>query len=211
LFLGIGLVFGLEYFKEPIHTNPQVNIIDLETGAYNQLYFKLRLRQELSRVRYNNYPLSLAFIKIYHRGLINGLAQSIPAAQALRLIISQGHNLREEDILAYMGEGVFALLLPDLPGETAEDVLTGLRMQIGQVSPEQLVGSQGSTMYCAIGISAYKQHDTAEELFAEASQALQVADTAVYGKVHLFTSPTSHPSHPSGNSAMGQLAPEAGR
>lgn len=212
LFLGVGLVFCLEYFKEPLHTNPQVNIIDLETGAYNKLYFKLRLRQELSRVRHNNHDLSLALIKIYHRGLMNGIAQAIPAVQALRLIItSQGHNMREEDILAHMGDGVFALLLADLPGETAKDILTHLRTQIGQVSPEQLVGSQGSAMYCAIGVSAYRQHDTAEELLTEAAQALEVADTAVYGKVHLFTPPTTHPSHTNGNSTIGQLAPEAGR
>lgn len=191
LFLGVGLVFLIEYLKEPIKTDSQVNIIDLETGAYNRPFFMLRLRQELNRARHNGYSFSLALIKVYHRGLMKGVAQPIPAAQALRLIItSLGPNMREEDVLAYMEQGTFALLLPDIPGEAAKDVLTFLRMQIGLIPPGQIDGGQGSAIYGSIGVAAYDDHQLVadeNEMLAQAVQALDEADTAVYGKVHLFS------------------------
>lgn len=191
LFLGIGLVFLIEYLKEPIKTDSPVNIIDFETGAYNRPFFMLRLRQELNRARHNGYSFSLALIKVYHRGLMRGVAQPIPAAKALHLIItSLGPNMREEDILAYMEQGTFALLLPDMPGEAAKDVLTFLRMQIGLVPPGQLDNGQGSAIYGSIGIVAYHDRHVVtdeNEMLAQAAQALQEADTAVYGKVHLFS------------------------
>lgn len=191
LFLGIGLIFLIEYLKEPIKTDFQVNIIDFETGAYNRPFFMLRLRQELNRARHNGYSFSLALIKVYHRGLMKGVAQPVPAAQALRLIItSLGPNMREEDVLAYMEQGTFALLLPDIPGEAAKDVLTFLRMQIGLVSPGQIDGSQGSAIYGSIGVAAYDDHQLVadeNEMLAQAVQALEEADTAVYGKVHLLS------------------------
>jgi capsular polysaccharide biosynthesis protein len=191
LFLGVGLIFLIEYLKEPIKTDFQVNIIDFETGAYNRPFFMLRLRQELNRARHNGYSFSLALIKVYHRGLMKGVAQPIPAAQALRLIItSLGPNMREEDVLAYMEQGTFALLLPDIPGEAAKDVLTFLRMQIGLVPPGQIDGGQGSAIYGSIGVAAYDDHQLVadeNEMLAQAVQALEEADTAVYGKVHLLS------------------------
>lgn len=191
LFLGIGLVFLVEYLKEPIRTDAQVNIIDFETGAYNQSYFMLRLRQELSRAMHNDKTFSLALIKVYHRGLLKGVAQPISAAIVSRLIItSLGPNMREEDILAYMGQGTFALLLPDMSGEVAKDVLTFLRSQIGLVSPGQIGDDQGNAIYCSIGITVYQDRHVAlneNEMVAQASLALQEADTAVYGKIHLFS------------------------
>lgn len=213
LFLGTSLVFSIEYFKEPVNVNQQVNIIDPETGAYSPNYLRLRLRQELSRVRHNGRSLSLALIRIYHRGLLNGMGQPIPPAKGVRLIItSLGHNIREEDILAHMGDGIFALLLPDLPNETAKDILIFLRTQISLVPPEQLTGGQGDAVYSSIGIAGYDPHnDTADEMLSQAAQALQEADTAVYGKVHLFSPAASHPSHTSEIHTVSKLAPKAGR
>lgn len=196
LFLGVGLIFLIEYLKEPLSLASQVNIIDFETGAYNRPYFMLRLRQELSRTRHNETSFCLALIKIYQRGLMKGLAQPIPAANALRLIItSLGPNLREEDILASLGNSTFALLLPEMPGEGAKDILNFLRTQIGLLSPGQIetVG-QGNTVYCSIGIAVYHPHQAAadeNEMLAQAAQALQEADTAVYGKVHLLNPDTA--------------------
>lgn len=199
LFLGVGLIFLIEYLKEPLHIASQVNIIDFETGAYNRPYFLLRLRQELSRAKHNDSSFSLALIKIYQRGLMKGLAQPIPAANALRLIItSLGPNMREEDLLAYLGDGTFAFLLPEMPGEGAQDILTFLRTQIGMLSPGQVeIAGQGNTVYCSIGIAAYHPHRTPaneNEMLAQAAQALQEADTAVYGKVHLLNPDTAVPS-----------------
>jgi diguanylate cyclase (GGDEF)-like protein len=213
LFLGIGLVFFTEYLKEPIKVDSQVNIIDLETSAYNQSYLMLRLRQELSRARNNNYALSLALIKVYHRGLMNGMAQQVSAEKTLRLIITAlGPNMRDEDILAHMGQGMFALLLPDVSSEAAKDVLNFLRTQIGLVPLDRVNSNQGATLYCSIGVAAFNQRQkTADEMLAEAVQALQEADTAVYGKVQLFTPVDNYPQPANPSLAIGQLSPEVSR
>lgn len=191
LFLGVGLIFLIEYLKEPLHAASEANIIDHETGAYNRPYFLLRLRQELSRAKHNNTSFSLALIKIYQRGLMKGMAQPISAASALRLIItSLGPNMREEDILAYLGNDTFAFLLPEMPGEGAKDILTFLRTQIGLLSPGQAdIAGQGNTVFCSIGIADYHSQKVVTDenmMVAQAAQALQEADTAVYGKVHLL-------------------------
>jgi len=213
LLLGIGLIFFIEYLKEPVQVDSRINVIDLETGAYNQTYFTLRLRQELSRARHNNYSFSLAFIKVYDRGLVHDVAQPVPADKALRLILtSLDPNMREEDILAHMGQSTFALLLPHMPGDAAKDLLTFLRTQISMISPDQIGDSEGGAVYCSIGIAVSSLHATASEMLAQAAQALQEADTAVYGKVHLFTPAINQPSsHANGNASVGTLSPEASR
>ena len=212
LLLGIGLIFFVEYWQEPVQVDSRINVIDLETGAYNQSYFMLRLRQELSRSRHNSYAFSLALIKVYHRGLVHNTEQPVSVAQAFRLILnSLEPNLREEDIVAYLGQNTFALLLPHMPGDATEDLLTFLRTQIGLVKPEQIGEGQAAAIYCSIGFVVYRLQGTASELLAQANQALEEADTAVYGKVHQFT-PTATPlQHTNGRSPIGKLSPEAGR
>lgn len=194
LLLGIGLTFFIEYLKEPVHVANQVNILDIETGAYNQPYFMLRLRQELSRARHNNYSFSLALIKVSHRGILHEMSQPVPPDRAFQLILAcLDPNMREEDILAYLGQDTFALLLPHLPEDAAKDVLSFLRTQIGLAKPTQVGLGQGSAVYAAVGFVVYHHHSTAVEMMSQVTQALDEANTAVYGKVHQFDPPANQP------------------
>ncbi len=212
LLLGIGLIFFLEYLQEPAPVDSSVNVIDEETGAYNRTYFTLRLRQEVSRSRHNNYSFSLALVKVYHRGLMNDVAKPFPAAKALRLILtSLEPNLRDEDILAYMGQNTFALLLPHMPGDAAKDLLTFLQTQISLVSPKELGESQATGIYCSVGIVVSRLHTAPGELLAQAAQALEEADAAVYGKVHLLTQTNTLTHHANGRSTINKHATEADR
>lgn len=191
LFLGIGLIFFVEYLREPVQSDYHVNIIDPETGAYNHAYFMLRLRQEVSRARHNGYASSLALIKIYNRGIANDLAQPIQPAKALRLLLtSLEPNIREEDIFAYLGQNIFALLLPHMPDDAAKDLMSFLRNQIGLIPPGQIGETQTTTLCCAVGLVITRLHSTPNELLNQATEALQEAETAVYGKVQLYTPPT---------------------
>ena len=82
LLLGVGLIFLIEYLKEPLVGDLQINVIDPETGAYNQTYFKLRLGEELSRARHNTYSFSLALIKVYHRDLVYVSRRQVPSKKS---------------------------------------------------------------------------------------------------------------------------------
>jgi capsular polysaccharide biosynthesis protein len=212
LLLGIGLIFFVEYLKEPVQATPHVNIVDAETGAYNHPYFVLRLRQELSRARHNNYSFSLALIKVYQRGLVYDVAEPIPPAKALRLILTYlDPNLREEDTLAYAGQNMFALLLPHMPGEAAADLLSFLRSQISLISPNEIDENQATAICCSIGIVVSHLHTAPGEMLAQAVRALEEAETAVYGKVHLYTQTDTLTHHANGRSTISTQSTEAVR
>lgn len=192
LLLGIVLIFVLEYLKEPLTDDVSFNIIDLETGAYNQPYFMLRLRQELSRAWRNRYSLSVALIEVNHRKLASGAAQQVAAGRALPQITQAlGSNLRDEDIVAHLGYSRFALLLPDMPGEAAKDLLEDMRAKIALLSPEEAEDDKGQVVYSSVGIADYRNEDVSdEEILIQATQALEEASASTYGKVALFASST---------------------
>ena len=212
--LGIVLIFFAEYLSEPVHANTQLNIIDPQTGAYNQTYLKLRLRQELSRVSHHNYAFSLAQIKVLQRGLVHDTAKPIPTLEALRLILTniEGYG-RDENILAYTGKDIFALLLPHLSSDAGNEVLSTLHTQIGLTPPAQIGNKHGGIIYCAIGFTTqtHQQYSTADQVLAQTKQALQEAETAVYGKVHQYTltTTTQTPQNPA-IEPVGTLLTETG-
>jgi diguanylate cyclase (GGDEF)-like protein len=209
LLLGVSLVFLLEYLKEPIEEDISFNIIDPETGVYNKSYLMLRLRQEMSRTWRNHYSLSVALIEISNRSLASGSSQQVPPAKAsLQITSVLGSNTRDEDILAHLGDSIFALVLPDMPGKAAKDLLEDTRVKIGLRSPDEAGNENGLTMYSAIGITTYQNSDiNEEELLMQAAEALNEATAATYGKVSLYSDQadgaTSTPQVISGNELFG--------
>ena len=187
--LGISLVFLLEYLKGSEEEDVSFNIIDPDTGVYNKTYFMLRLRQEMSRAWRNRYSLSVALLEVNNRSLASGSSQQILAAKALpQVTVSLGPNLRDEDILAHLGDSTFALLLPDMPGKAAKDLLEEVRGKIGLFAPDEMGTEKGLTIYSSIGIASYQNGDIDEAVFLEqAAEALAEAGTATYGKVSLYT------------------------
>lgn len=199
LLLGISLIFLLEYLKEPIKEELSFNIIDQETGVYNKTYFMLRLRQEMSRAWRNRYALSVALIEVNNRSLASGNAQQIAATRALpQVTVALGPNLRDEDILAHLGDSIFALLLPDMPGKAAKDLLEEVRAKIGLLSSDEIGNEKGLSVYSAIGIATYQSGDEIDEeaFLVQAAEALTEAGAATYGKVSLYDSPADADSQP---------------
>jgi PleD family two-component response regulator len=96
--------------------------------------------------------------------------------------------MRDEDILAYLGSSMFALLLPDMPGKAAKDLLEDMRVKIGLHSPDEAMTEKGFAVYSSIGITTYQNSDlNEEELLVQAAEALTEAGAAAYGKVCLYT------------------------
>ncbi len=199
--LGMSLVFLLEYLKETEAEDTDFNIIDPETGVYNKTYFMLRLRQEMSRAWRNRYSLSIALLEVNNRSLASGESQQVLAAKALpQVTVSLGPNLRDEDILAHLGDSTFALLLPDMPGKAAKDLLEEVRSKIGLLSSDEVETEKGLTTYGAIGIATHQNNSVSPEgLVAQASLALEEARTSSYGKVNLFATPVESGTHESIN------------
>ena len=197
LLLGVGLVFLIEYIGQPVAGNESFDVIDPESGVYNRPYLLLRLRQELSRVRHSSYDSSLALIHLSQRNLVSGAFHPIrPAQAASQLAALLGPELRDEDILAHLGDSTFALLLPETSREKAKDFLQDLRANMGLLAPDGVGKEKGVTMYSAVGIATLKRDGlTGEEILAQATGELEEAKATAHGRVEALAEKESRRNH----------------
>lgn len=184
LLLGISLVFLFEYLREPLGSHGSFNVIDGETGLYNGDYFNLRVIQELSRVKNKSNYFSLALVKINYRYRTSGLVSTAPPSKSsLLLSTSVLPNLRDEDLLAHLGESNFAFLLPNMDAEESSNLFEALHIRISSLLPDDI----GETIHCSIGIIAYEGGETtSKRLLTWVFQALEEAGEDTQGKVVLY-------------------------
>lgn len=188
LVLGAGLSFMAEYLEAPLNSAISVNIIDDETGVYNKEYFSRRLSEEMVRARRNRYPLSLALMRIESLSLLQGSDSAKVRRELLRQVaVLTTQYLREEDIVAYLQNDVFALLLPDMTGENAKALMEYLQTRVAWTPFEASIGVKFN-LKSVVGITAYNHNGTSrDELVAQASRALQLAEVEGEGKAFLIT------------------------
>jgi len=179
LVLGGGLAFLSEYLQAPSRVaNLSVNIIDEETGVYNREYFSRRLSEEMIRAKRNRYPLSLALMRIDNLVLLKGTDSTKVRAELLRQVAILAHQyLREEDIIAYLDHDVFALLLPDMSGQSAKALMEYLQTRIAWTSFDTATLGNKFSLKSIVGITAYNHNGTSRDQFlAQASRALELAE-----------------------------------
>jgi diguanylate cyclase (GGDEF)-like protein len=178
LSLGIGLVFLLEYLRAaPPEKMSSFNILNRETGAYNKAYFMFRLWQEMSRAKRNKYELSVGLLKLEMSPDTEDPAALSSSNDALRLVKAIAERtLREEDILAYVDNATFALLLPDTAGPAAIELMERLKSSISEITYEDSPGSHSLQVQCVAGAAAYQRKNIKQEKFFEqAQEALEQA------------------------------------
>jgi len=195
LVLGVGLAFLSEYLQTPLEGMANFGILDNETGAYNQRYFRQRLGEEMSRSRRNRYPLSLALMNVDQLEAIGTSFSSQARSEALRkIVVFLKQYLREEDVLARLDGTIFAFLLPDMPGEKAKAAIEKLQTRIAWTPLEMEKSGVKLNLSGAAGVAAYQHNGTAQDEFlARANHALQQAESAGYGKVHLLSEDWEQP------------------
>lgn len=113
---GMLLAATVEYLSDPDPGATAFNIIDPETLAYNEQYFRRRFDQEISRARNTDEPFVLAAIQQLHYDAISQL--TLGDMRFLADIILE--LARPEDVLAYVGNSMFILLLPAMTEAEAE-------------------------------------------------------------------------------------------
>lgn len=92
-------------------------VIDPYTGAYSSEFFDTRFRQELARANRRHRTFTLGMIRTVAE---SGSEEGIPPQNVMRQIAFtlQG-KLSYEDVLAYLGDGVFAIILLEQDDEAA--------------------------------------------------------------------------------------------
>lgn len=189
LTLGSGLAFLSEYLETPLISVVGVNIIDDETGVYNKDYFLQRLSEEMVRARRNRYPLSLALMRVGNLSLLKGTDSAKIRSEMLRQVaMLTSQHLREEDIVAHLDSDVFALLLPDTTGENAKVLMEYLQTRVAWTPFQSALNGIKFNLKGIVGITTYNHNGTSrDELVAQASRALQLAEVGDHGKAYLIT------------------------
>ncbi len=182
--LGIGLAFIATYIQTPTEQISSFGIIDEHTGVYNKRYFMQRLGEEMSRAKRNTYPLSLAVMNVDHLGVINSSSPQIRGEALRRVALLLKQYLREEDLMAHFGKGIFTFLLPDMSGVSAKETMEKLQTRLAWTPLELETSGVKLNLSGSAGIVAYRLDNTGQdELFTRASRALEEAEVAGYGKV----------------------------
>jgi diguanylate cyclase (GGDEF)-like protein len=189
LALGVGLAFLSAYLQMPEESGMSFEILDGVTGLYNKRYFMLRLTEEMARAKRNAYPLSLVMMNVDQLSVLGSSPFSAQARGAVlrRIAAFLKQYVREEDLIARLGETTFVLLLPDMPLKTAKAMMENLQAGIMRAPFEVEEYNVKLDLNSATGITAYHHNGTRQdELVAQAGFALQHAESAGYGKVSLF-------------------------
>jgi GGDEF domain-containing protein len=120
--------------------------------------------------------------------LIRGNDSSRVRSELLRQVaVLTNQYLREEDIVAYLENYIFALLLPDVTGENAKALMEYLQTRIAWTPFESDVGIKFN-LKGIVGITAYTHNGTSpDELVANANRALQLAEVDDDGRAYLMT------------------------
>jgi diguanylate cyclase (GGDEF)-like protein len=186
LALAAGLAFLADYLATPMGSVVALNIIDAETGTYNQDYFQQRLSEEMARAKRQNYTLSVALINVDHMGTLKGAQSGDARAEMLRKVaVFLKHSLREEDLLAYIGDATFALLLPDIPKEAARTLTARLQTRMAWNPFELERSGIKVNLSSAAGIASLDDRNIdRNELMDQARKTLENAGTNSYEQAY---------------------------
>jgi capsular polysaccharide biosynthesis protein len=176
LMLGIALVFFSEYLQQPVAEVASYNIADPETGLYNDTYFFSRLSQEMSRAENTGHIFSLALLSLNSHQIATGINLPIPASVASMVLLDALEpKMRKEDVLARVGESLFALLLPAMSKEAADGLLQPLEAQVRSTMASRDDRESGATIDTVAIVVTYTSshiYQSEQDLFDHALSQL---------------------------------------
>ena len=198
LVLGVGLAFMADYLDAPESRMSTANIIDSETGAYNQEFFRQRLGEEMARAKRQSYSLSVAMLNIDHLGTLKG----IPADARTELLrmapVFLAQYLREEDLVSHYGGTTFAMLLPDLTRNEAQALAERLQARIAWTPFELERSGLKINLSSVVGVASLDSPDMdRDDLIEESTKALQRSEVRRYDQTYLATEDLVAESQPS--------------
>lgn len=126
LTVSIALAFMLEYLRSPAERLDVLALRDPTLGVYNKRYFSHRLAEEISRARIRNRPICVALLRLTPTEdfvLLPDDAQNTMVRSASQYL---NDTIRETDLLATLGNRIFAILLPETSPTEAQAVITKL-------------------------------------------------------------------------------------
>ncbi|MBA3688935.1 MAG: diguanylate cyclase [Chloroflexi bacterium] len=196
--LGLGLVValllagGVGYVAAVLaptaRPKAQIEMLDRESSAYSSAFFMLRLRQEMSRVRRTNSPLSIALLNVNHSGVLDRADVRVRREALGKLAGFLDAHLRIEDLTGRLEGDTFAILLADTTEADAMEMVESLRGRMALPAIGADPSGQALRASPAAGVVEYDgQPITVAELIEQARQALRDAEAVPAGKTQSFS------------------------
>ncbi len=143
---------------------------DALTGVCGRRAFEDRLEHDLALARRNGRPLTIAFLDLDDFKVLNDRRGHVVGDQVLRATaLALQSATRNVDMVARLGGDEFALVLPDTPGQGAEELVAKLmrevRHALGAVAPE---------VTCSVGVITF------DRVPPRLEEAVRAADALMY-------------------------------
>lgn len=151
----------------------KLGITDIQTNLYNSHYFKLRLSQEIARVRRTKSPLSAVYIKLNSYEDLKNYSENIinSAFSKISNVIKQ--NIRLNDIPCRAAIDEFSIILPDTSIDGAFTVANKLYNQITKL--QVMEKGQIINISVTIAISQYRLDMNLDQFLDNLLENLQKA------------------------------------
>lgn len=175
----------MRQLEQQAATIREMSYTDDLTGLPNRRAWIIELPRAIERARRNSVPLSVAMVDIDRFKLFND-TYGHPAGDKLLTAVGAAwqQRLREVDYLARYGGEEFLVLLPDVEGVRAGQVVDRLRNDT----------PLGQTF--SAGIATWDGRETSDELVARADAALYAAKQAGRNRTVLALPARADPTHP---------------
>jgi diguanylate cyclase len=163
-----------EEIRQRLEAEKKRALTDPLTGLANREAYGERVHQEFLRWQRYGHPLTLAVIDIDFFKKFNDTYGHQTGDKVLKIVAnSVVKKLREVDFMARFGGEEFVILLPETTAPNALKTLDRIREALAK-APFRFKEEKVS-ITVSIGISEFKDNDTAEDVFARADEALYKA------------------------------------
>lgn len=192
LAIGIGLIAELLRVRHP--ATAMVQMLDEESGAYSEPFFRARLRQEVSRSRRAKSKLALAVVNVNHRGALDGLTPGTRSGALRQLAGLMEAHLRPEDVAARLDDDLFGLFFPDTSESDAAGMVEAIRTRLAL--PALGTRSDGAPLRVqpAAGVVAHSGDAvTEDELLTRVLRALKGAESIPVGTTQAWSMLSAQP------------------
>jgi diguanylate cyclase len=173
-----------EQLRSKLSRNRDKLMKDTLTGARSRLAYDEMLAQELSRYQRYREAFCLAVLDLDFFKRVNDDFGHSAGDKALQLVVRMvSERIRETDAIFRVGGEEFALLLPRTALAAAATLLETIRQAVGGSGFHYEGKPVAITL--SVGVTAVREDDTAETLFARADDAMYRAKKA--GRDRLVT------------------------
>jgi diguanylate cyclase (GGDEF)-like protein len=159
---------------------------DDETGLYNKSYFHGRMIEELRRsVRYEH-DITLVLLEMSNYFAFKDLEGDEAIGEIVRYVAaSLGRMTRDCDVVARMGEGGFAVLLPETGWRGGQVMAERLSRHMQRELPPMVKGEMAPEL--CWGLASFPEEvGQPEMLYAAAVEAMRSSRSAAPGEVVIF-------------------------